>query len=179
MTDYLYWFWENEISINVCKLILDQVNWGDATQGMLGQNNVIELITRKTDVIWQQQQSLAGCILQTYIRTANKNAGWNFEITSSEDIQIAKYEDGGHYSWHVDAHAPIQNIQRKLSAVLLLNDASEFEGGELEFEDTKFEGLKKAGSIVVFPSYIKHRVTPVTKGIRYSTTCWMHGPAFK
>ena len=35
------------------------------------------------------------------------------------------------------------------------------------------------GSIVIFPSYIWHRVSPVTKGTRLSLVQWNLGPGFK
>ena len=34
------------------------------------------------------------------------------------------------------------------------------------------------GSIIVFPSFVEHRVTPVTEGIRYSLVSWFVGPLY-
>ena len=114
------------------------------------------------------------------MQMANDMAGWNFDVKFPQECQIGKYENGGHYNWHIDAFPPDEkNMQRKLSAVLLLNDPSEYEGGELEFEGMPEFKLEGKGSIVVFPSLIRHRVTPVTSGTRYSATCWALGPAFK
>ena len=71
---------------------------------------------------------------------------------------------------------------RKLSMSVMLN--SNFEGGEFEFVTynkevgtiTSIEAT--AGSIIVFPSSMEHRVAPVTKGTRYSLVCWFVGPPF-
>ena len=67
---------------------------------------------------------------------------------------------------------------------VLLND--NYEGGELEFATYNKEKCKitvpefnRIGSIVVFPSAMEHRVTPVTKGIRHSLVVWFLGPPFK
>jgi PKHD-type hydroxylase len=38
---------------------------------------------------------------------------------------------------------------------------------------------KSRGTVTMFPSYLLHRVTPVTSGERYSLTIWAHGPAFR
>ncbi|MBI4521691.1 MAG: 2OG-Fe(II) oxygenase, partial [Gemmatimonadetes bacterium] len=35
------------------------------------------------------------------------------------------------------------------------------------------------GQAFLFPSYIGHRVTPVTRGIRRSLVTWCVGPAFR
>ena len=64
---------------------------------------------------------------------------------------------------------------------ILLN--SDFEGGEFEIsldEASKDNDMKlDKGSIIVFPSFIEHRVKPVTKGTRYSLVMWNLGYPFK
>jgi PKHD-type hydroxylase len=74
----------------------------------------------------------------------------------------------------------------------VLNDPCEFEGGDLEFDARNYSPDKrnekehviklkdvKKGSVIVFPSFIFHRVKPVTKGVRYSLVVWNRGPVFK
>jgi PKHD-type hydroxylase len=62
----------------------------------------------------------------------------------------------------------------------LLNDPSEFEGGILQLKGMEDQNvLDKQGSIIVFPSFIEHKVTPVTKGVRYSAVTWASGPSFR
>jgi PKHD-type hydroxylase len=78
---------------------------------------------------------------------------------------------------------------RKLSVTVSLEDGNAYEGGNLEFdlrnrEDSKSvilsaEQARDKGSIIVFPSFVWHRVTPVTKGTRYSLVIWSVGPPFK
>jgi PKHD-type hydroxylase len=99
-----------------------------------------------------------------------------------ENTQISRYksDNKGHYAKHIDTDHPKDGVQRKLSISILLNDPSEFEGGELQFTDVAdCKVLTKQGSIVVFPSFIEHVVTPVTKGVRYSAVTWASGPAFR
>ena len=107
---------------------------------------------------------------------------WGFILNGQEETQIGRYKssDEGFYDWHMDSYPPKNNIQRKLSCVILLNDPSEFEGGVLQFRGMEDEViLKGQGDIVVFPSFIEHRVTPVTKGVRYSAVTWAGGPSFR
>ena len=72
---------------------------------------------------------------------------------------------------------------RKLSMSVILNN--DFEGGDFEFASYSKEKCEitpipaSTGSIIVFPSSMEHRVTPVTSGIRYSLVCWFLGPPFR
>ena len=79
---------------------------------------------------------------------------------------------------------------RKLSVTVSLSDPEDYEGGVLEFdlrntgqintsEIIKCKEILPKGSIVVFPSYTWHRVSPVTKGTRLSLVQWNLGPGFK
>lgn len=99
-----------------------------------------------------------------------------------EDLQYTIYKDNdSHYNWHLDRGGATADTPRKLSLVLQLSDPSEYEGGDLEIfvghEPTKME--KKKGLVVAFPSFMLHRVTPVTKGIRKTLVVWLTGPRFK
>ena len=58
---------------------------------------------------------------------------------------------------------------------IILND--DFEGGDFEIYGEESELPK--GSVIVFPSFIEHRVAPVIKGTRYSLVAWFVGPPFK
>lgn len=179
----IYWFWEGILSKEFCHSALEQVDWASSNAGVVNVNQlVVDPKIRRTDVIWQSSMQPLGCIAKAYIDTANQIAGWNYILSSQEQTQIGRYKssDEGHYDWHIDAGPPKEGIQRKLSISILLSDPSDFEGGELQFkgvEDRKI--LTKQGSIVVFPSFIEHKVTPVTKGVRYSAVTWASGPSFK
>ena len=63
---------------------------------------------------------------------------------------------------------------RKLSMTIVLNN--DYEGGEFQFFNYKDQLIKeKKGTVIVFPSYMVHRVRPVTKGTRYSLVVWFCG----
>lgn len=102
----------------------------------------------------------------------------------SEGMQYTIYnsENEDHYSWHTDA-GPDHSIMppRKFSLVLQLSDSKDYEGGDLQLyvssEPTTV--VKQRGLIAGFPSYVLHRVTPVTSGIRKSLVVWTCGPSFK
>jgi|TARA_R110000824_G_scaffold383377_1_gene576933 PKHD-type hydroxylase len=157
---------------------------------------------RNSDVVWLNDTWIYK-ELHPYIHDANKNAGWNFEWDRSESCQFTKYKHNQYYDWHYDSwHKPYERDEkndldngkiRKLSMTCQLTDGSEYEGGELEFDFRDYaphmreedKHLKQAkeilpkGSIIVFPSFVWHRVKPVTKGTRYSLVMWNLGYPFK
>jgi PKHD-type hydroxylase len=132
-------------------------------------------------------------MMQTFVDEANVKSGWNFDWNWSENFQFTEYTKEQHYSWHPDQDAkpyenhPIPEFNgkiRKLSAILTLTDPNEFIGGDLQFDygmyniQTCYE-IRPQGSVVVFPSFIRHRVTPIYKGIRNSLVMWNLGVPYK
>ena len=71
---------------------------------------------------------------------------------------------------------PKNGKKRAVSLVMLLNDPAEFEGGLLQIKDKSDNLLKNKGDIVVFDAKAEHRVTPVTRGVRYTAVCWAYTP---
>lgn len=119
--------------------------------------------------------------LKNFAIDAN-NSIWNFNLHSIVDsIQYTEYpEGGGHYDWHVDI-GPGSINHRKISIVTQLSDPEEYEGGELEiWAGGSFKVIPKIkGCTVLFPSFLMHRVTPVTKGLRRSLVLWVGGDSYK
>lgn len=94
-----------------------------------------------------------------------------------EAVQLLKYEVGDFYDWHMDFDNKQYSI-RKLSAVIQLSDPSEYEGGELEFFRNG-KAPKDRGTMIVFPSFLYHKVHPITKGTRRSVAVWISGNPYK
>jgi len=91
--------------------------------------------------------------------------------------------EGGKFDEHIDI-GPDELSTRKLSYSIQLSNSDEYEGGDLVFwpDDNNTTEMSKMmrqrGTIIVFPSYKVHAITPVTKGIRNCIVGWMHGDAF-
>jgi PKHD-type hydroxylase len=179
----LFWHWASVIPKELCEYIIKNANWTNKQEGSFHSKNGYKQdhCVRKTEIVFDPPLSLTECILRSYITVANKSTQWNYALTDIEKIQIGRYVDGGHYAYHKDTELPNnQKITRKLSAVLFLSDPKDYEGGVFEFEELEGQIDKMSqGSIIVFPSYVKHRVTPVTSGQRYTAVAWAVGPAFK
>lgn len=105
---------------------------------------------------------------------------WRLDITGNDVLQFGEYQVDGHYDWHmdVDPFYPVDGEHRKITAVLMLSPPDDYQGGEFEFHHQSLGKLGQ-GDIVVFPSFLMHRVKPVTSGIRRSVVCWAKGPQFK
>jgi PKHD-type hydroxylase len=120
-------------------------------------------------------------ILKDFAYEANIKCDWNYIIDQNEHVQFAKYSESHHYSWHTDTFTlGLKDTDRKITVVCLLNEPSEFEGGDFQirlYQDYTVP-LEK-GSVVAFPSILEHRVVPIKSGTRYSATTWISGPRFK
>ena len=108
---------------------------------------------------------------------------WNFDLHGLTDsIQYTEYDgtEEGFYGWHVDI-GPRELALRKVSLVVQLSDPSEYEGGELHLKTGSGETTtpNMRGTVIVFPSYLLHRVTPVTSGLRKSLVLWAGGSRLK
>jgi len=100
----------------------------------------------------------------------------------NESFQYTVYDgvDGGHYNWHVDIGATDYE-PRKISLSLQLTDPSCYRGCNLVLEagDGPYVAEKARGTLIAFPSYVLHRVTPIESGIRKSLVIWVSGPEFR
>jgi PKHD-type hydroxylase len=103
---------------------------------------------------------------------------WKYILDTHDSIQILKYTKGCHYDWHIDMGPGIHET-RKLSFIIGLSPAESYEGGEITFKvgpsDTSIK--LEQGNMIVFPSFILHKVKPVTKGQRYVLVGWLRGNA--
>ena len=119
----------------------------------------------------------------TLVARANRDS-FNFDLTDfGESAQVARYgaERQGHFDWHSDIGAGNWAAKRKLTIVVQLSDPADYDGGTLELrpDSNVAQAPRARGTATVFPSFVLHRVTPVTAGTRWSLTLWSHGPAFR
>lgn len=124
-------------------------------------------------------------LIRKYAMEANKNA-FGFIADSITDIQYTTYRasENGHYDWHIDTFwANPTCYDRKISVVIQLSDEDDYEGGDFlidsQYPQMNPVDLRKKGTVIVFPSFIPHCVTPVTKGVRKSLVSWVQGPKFR
>ena len=97
-----------------------------------------------------------------------------------EPIQIAEYGEGDFFDWHSDFSVGPAST-RKLSLSVQLSHGDEYEGGDLEFmiNTDHVKAPRTKGAVVIFPSFVLHRVTPITAGTRRSMVGWVTGMPFR
>ena len=204
-----FWYFKSAVPPRLCDEIINYALLKKDHMGRTGgvqdeklSNKQIKDIKyrRDSNVVWLNDLWIYK-ELHPYIHKANKNAGWNFQWDTSEQLQFTKYKLNQYYDWHQDSfNKPFDKPNtldhgkiRKLSMTCQLTDSSEYEGGELEFDFRDYDPPQRdeakhliqakqilpKGSIIVFPSFVWHRVKPVRKGVRYSLVMWNLGYPFK
>lgn len=193
MFEYGYWVWKKAISPQVCDYIINEVPKDKLVDGTISKNRLNKSI-RDSDIYWMNNHWLYKEIIP-FVRTANQKANWNYQFDTQEQFQFTTYTPGKFYDWHMDTDVKpyqdgaLKGKMRKLSVTLSLSDGNDYEGGdfEIDFRNTSpgvenkviLKELRNKGSLVVFPSFIWHKVHPVTKGRRLSLVLWNSGEPFK
>lgn len=179
-----YVYWENGFTDDEINQIIELGNSYSTETGTLFGDRVNNEI-RLCQVSWIPYENKSDFLYQKLANiTRNLNGQFfGFDLVSfTEKLQYTVYtgESNDHYTWHMDKGTKTE-APRKLSLVLQLSDPSDYEGGDLEIltgiNPIKLE--KRKGIVWCFPSYILHRVTPVTKGVRRTIVAWVSGPKFK
>ena len=185
-----YCVFKKGLPIEFCDKVLSLAN--HKKEATVSNNDTTK---RKSNITWLNE-SWINETLKPYIDKANQDTGWNLQWDYTEKAQLTEYGKGQYYKWHIDQLAEPygekygkewQGKIRKLSVTVSLSDPEDYEGGRLEFYTSNpFEQkiiscdqILDKGSLVVFPSYIWHQVTPITKGNRKSLVLWNLGYPYK
>jgi PKHD-type hydroxylase len=116
-------------------------------------------------------QRLAGVV-----REANQKA-YQFRLNDFMTVTILGYSPDGFFDWHMDLGTGVF-AERKLSLVTFLTPPEDYEGGDLRLMDGGPPLRLAQGATIIFPSYLMHKVEPVTRGNRFTLVSWVHGPSF-
>lgn len=174
--------WEGALSPQRCneliKICREECAMQDGTifsQTDLTTNSSV----RDTQIGWTHNSEIKD-IVDYYYKEANRNA-FSLDASYIPSVQYGEYREGSFYSWHHDINWSADTpYDRKLSVVIQLTDPAEYEGGKFEFKHVETpENFITQGSILVFPSYLEHQVTRVSKGLRRSLVAWVEGPRWR
>jgi len=182
--DY-YWFQNAFSEEELTRLydLLESLQYQDATT--IGNQDEKISEVRSSKIKWIPQTNNWQWLYQKLFNMIEEANGtlWNFDLFgTNEFIQYTEYlaSDQGHYDWHQDI-GPGGPSLRKVSLVVQLTDAEEYEGGDLQIwpGGNIWTVPKGKGNVAIFPSYMMHRVTPMTSGVRKSLVLWAGGQHYK
>lgn len=174
---------ENYFNPDECKKIIEygnslkKINAKTNDEKYNKENNI-----RKSKIAWIDYNEDSSWIfdkLSHSIKILNEKC-FKFDLHGIESLQFAEYNaPDNHFKSHVDKTYGFPVI--KLSLSIQLSDPQDYEGGELKIITSEIETKmpKAQGTLIAFPSYTLHKVTPITKGKRYSLVAWVNGPNFK
>jgi len=184
--------WEGVLSDDEVTSIIKECEYYDVEDAKVGVSELGSKNTsiRRSQIRWINQQDpnsrFIANLIWNHVLQANRNA-FGVDIRLIGDIQFTEYKgnDQGYYDWHIDTWFS-QNTEsmfdRKLSVTIQLSDDDDYEGGDFvldTLEKPNNKQLRKKGTIFIFPSLLRHKVTPVTKGTRKSLVAWIEGPKWK
>ena len=152
----------------------------------MGKDTVVSGI-RNSRIHWMTDERYKDDLAVIYQELVNKilfinDGNWGWIINGWEPFQYSEYDESykGHYGWHIDfgMKEPMRPDTRKLSFSLGISNKDDYEGGELIVKTCEKEQSVKLdrGEISIFPSWVLHKVTPVTKGKRRVIVGWGLGP---
>lgn len=171
---------DNGFSSEECDLIEDYFNRIKPMSGQV-EDKAVHRTTRDSSLRWLQLNEHPDSVwiyerIMNQVQAVNAE-NWQFKIDGFETaVQLTEYESGGHYTWHQDIGSG-QSGLRKLSVSVQLTAPDTYEGGGLELHATQkpVNMPRHRGTIVIFPSYTLHRVTPMSSGKRRSLVAWIGG----
>ena len=146
-----------------------------------GSQNIPDI--RRSNIKWLTGNNFVLDTLWYYVQQANRNA-FNVDVCKVADVQYTEYHasEKGHYGLHHDINWESDKaFDRKLSVTVQLSSPDEYEGGDFSFSEVENPSTQSRakGTILIFPSYLLHKVTPVTKGVRKSLVAWFEGPRWR
>jgi len=166
-----------------CSKIIDlskNLETHQAPVGPSGTKN-IDLSTRNSNIKWLGLASDTQWIYQRIQGAYTQaNINYKFDLLGCSFFQVTEYPVGGKYDWHEDVGDKLIS-KRKLSLSVQLSDPNDYDGGDLEFLNPLpyKSDFRQQGSVIIFPSFLAHRVTAVTRGARWSLIAWVFGPPFR
>ena len=171
-----------------CQMIIDAGRSEPRKDAQVGNekgsiSGTLDTETRTSHISWIPFKKMPEMYkdIEKIMKATNGNHFGFDGMQLTEFAQYTEYPEGGFYDWHVDNDVNCQHEPpvRKISMTCLLSHESEFEGGDLELmREGKIAKIKQ-GQAIFFASFIRHRVTPVTKGNRKSLVMWFGGTPFK
>tara|TARA_R110001592_G_scaffold264256_1_gene529652 strand:- start:1142 stop:1798 length:657 start_codon:yes stop_codon:yes gene_type:complete len=121
----------------------------------------------------------------------NQHYDWHIDGDSDHHASKVFVDNKTTFGINETADQNMVGLCRKISVSIQLSNSEDYEGGDMYFTDMPKHSqtselntwtnpeFRQKGSVIVFPSFIRHKVSPVTKGTRLSAVAWFNGPPFR
>ena len=182
---------ESAFSADECRSIIDLAMARTRSPGTVGPfRPTVDTRYRQSEVAFIQRPDpdFADVFerLDDHVERANEEffgVRYNRRVPS---LQFTMYQsDGGRRRDYYRAHSDTSLLsggrltQRKLSVVVQLSDPNDYTGGEFRMHHVEAHppraAIRTRGTLVIFPSLIRHEVTVVKTGTRLSLVGWYRG----
>lgn len=179
--------WSSALCDTECDTIIERSGTYSDEDATVGFSNALrsDLAYRTSSIRWLSTHQ-EGAIVERVMQPvgASKRNDFHVDIMVLHELQFTEYHatNSGHYDWHHDVwFKSARSYARKLSVIAQLSLPAEYQGGVLEFFGVENPAVQFAprGSVLIFPSFLQHRVLPVTKGTRRSLVTWVEGPNWR
>ena len=170
----------DSIITSACKLESTSAN-----MGVYGDSSNIQY--RRSDISWMYPDAFPELYSALWKMVDQANREWfNFDINALEHVQFAQYNEvnRGVYKRHQDVFwVNDKPTHRKLTAVVQLTDHEYYGGCDLNLHDCEQvpdpKEIRKQGTVIFFPSWLYHSVSPIQWGNRFSAVAWFEGPRWR
>jgi PKHD-type hydroxylase len=185
-------YFKSWFSAEYCDKIIETVSTRPPQDAKIGTNEGVKEDNEfRRSSLWfvnQGDPELGFLFDELWKLAIRANQDWfDIHISKLDYYQVAEYDStyAGEYKTHHDIFYMNGDpyYHRKLSCVIQLSDPKSYEGGDLVFEHVDAypnpEGIRQQGSVIFFPSFVRHAALPVTAGKRYSIAAWFDGPKWR
>ena len=171
-----YYLYTSVFTTEECQQILNLSRLKDSTT-LSHADKIIKILSlqKNTTTTWILKR-----IWEIALKT-NKMY-YDFDISTISESFLLECSKNSVFNWRTDIGKGSAST-RKISIVLFLSDRVAYEGGQLSFRILEeYDEIKEIpqiqGNLLLFPSYLPYKITPVTRGIKYVLNTWVNGNAF-
>lgn len=127
------------------------------------------------------------CGILNHFVTSFNSLHYCYEVSGINQIEMLRYVSGGKYEVHRDTGDYVEYVKRKFTVIVQLSDDRDYEGCELvvpmidedQMTPEDVYARRQKGTVIIFPSYLPHFITPLTRGQRTSIVSWATGPGVR
>lgn len=183
--DVPYAYHKNYFTQDECEAIIQYGTSIESIESYVGEEKTVDNSIRKNRVCFLRSDGKECHWIFNRVRQAITDMNqqfWQYDLDMIEVLQFTRYDrTNDFYGPHMDmGFGRVE--QRKLSFSIQLSESDSYTGSDLQFHSCGmnfYDSVRDRGTIIMFPSYIVHQVTPLLSGQRYSLVGWVLGPPFK